>query len=186
MSCICSEVEHSYVDKVIQSELRQVITADEILNKGYCVSIDLDNISDSSFCLSTNEKLRGLKGKMGIYHLWVKYDYCGDHQDNYRMLCAYVGKGDALVRVKSHIKEKWSDSEVLYVSFYECENRIAKYLEQLFLDTYNFYLNKSENIGENYLFTLWDDFRRVHGTELHEHSEMLAEKFPEMFNPFSD
>jgi hypothetical protein len=40
---------------------------------------------------------------------------------------------------------------LIYYSFYPCENRIAKYLEQLLLDTYDFPLNKSENRGNKKL-----------------------------------
>ncbi|RLP54983.1 MAG: hypothetical protein D6160_07020 [Ketobacter sp.] len=56
----------------------------------------------------------------------------------------------------------------LYVTFYECSNRISKHLEQLFLDTYDFYLNKNENNGSKTLFAVWDEERHHLGTEMHE------------------
>ncbi|PLK46962.1 hypothetical protein C0V76_19260 [Uliginosibacterium sp. TH139] len=83
------------------------------------------------------------------------------------MLGIYAGKGDALTRLLSHAKSKLPDNELFGVSFFECENRIAKYLEQLFLDTYSFHLNENENPGLLHLYACWDEERRIMGTELH-------------------
>jgi len=115
--------------------------------------------------LTHRDFLKGLSGKSGIYQLWIDYEKCTDH-DTYTMLCVYVGKGLAEVRINSHIKNKWPQGANLYVTFYECSNRIAKYLEQLFLDTYGFYLNSNENPGSNHLFAVWDNERHLLGTEL--------------------
>jgi hypothetical protein len=60
--------------------------------------------------------------------------------------------------------------------FYECENRLAKYLEQLFLDTYKFHLNKAENCGEKNLYAVWDDDRHHHGTNIHEVANIYSER----------
>ncbi|MNV89268.1 hypothetical protein D3C71_1835500 [compost metagenome] len=46
------------------------------------------------------------------------------------------------------------DLGVVFITVQECENRVAKYLEQLFLDTFNFPLNIAENTGvEGYFYT---------------------------------
>jgi hypothetical protein len=73
--------------------------------------------------------------------------------------------------------------EILYITFYECSNRVAKYLEQLFLDIYDFYHNKEDNIGSKYLKTIWRDDRVVNGTQLHEQAEMMVKKNSGYFNP---
>lgn len=121
--------------------------------------------------LTHGDYLKGLRSKTGLYHLWIDYDNCDDH-DTHTMFCVYVGKGLAEVRINSHIKNKWPKQELLYVSFYECSNRISKYLEQLFLDTYSFHLNNNENCGSRSLFAVWDDERHLLGTELHSVSNL--------------
>ncbi|ELB2058237.1 hypothetical protein QNZ53_003469 [Vibrio parahaemolyticus] len=183
MSCICTEVEHNAFDDVMRNELKTPIYVDEIVNQSRCFSIDLD-VDDEflDLTLDSNEILSDFNSKMGVYHLWVQEDTCGDHFD-VRMLCAYVGKGYVQQRIKSHIKTKWNKSEKLYVSFYECSNRLAKYIEQLFLNTYKFHLNTEENTGSLYLKTIWDDGRFSNGTETQAQSEKLAVKNPEVYNP---
>lgn len=115
--------------------------------------------------------LKGLHGKSGLYHLWIDYDNCDEHE-TYTMLGVYVGKGLAEIRVEDHIKSKWPKEQILYVSFYECSNRIAKYLEQLFLDKYKFHLNRNENPGTESLFAVWSHARHFLGTELHSVSNL--------------
>jgi hypothetical protein len=116
--------------------------------------------------LTLRDYLYGLNRKIGIYHIWVEEDYCYEHK-RYSMLCVYVGKGEALTRMLVHAKSRLPDNAFFAVSFFECENRIAKYLEQLFLDVYTFHLNENENSGERYLYASWDEQRREIGTELH-------------------
>jgi hypothetical protein len=85
------------------------------------------------------------------------------------LLCVYVGKGLAGGRIMEHIRQKYrhlDKLDTIFCTFYECRNRIAKYLEQLFLDLYGFESNKNENIGSDYLFGVWDRQRYLHGTEL--------------------
>lgn len=184
MTCICTEIDNSEFDAAVVGELRLPISLAQILDESYCVSIRQDlepHLLELS--LNNNEILSGLRNKMGIYHLWVAQDSCGDHLSMHRMLCAYVGKGQAINRVRSHIKNKWVKDEAMYVSYFECSNRVAKYLEQLFLDLYNFHLNDGENFGTKYLQTIWSEGRLVNGTQLHEHSEISAKKYPDIFNP---
>ena len=74
-------------------------------------------VNESAFCaeLPVDDELRignityklylkFLRGQTGLYHLWVDYDACDDH-GNYTMLCVYVGKGFAELRVDSHVKK---------------------------------------------------------------------------------
>jgi len=184
MNCICNEANHDSFNNIIKNELKFFIDVNEIVNKNHCTSIDLDldrNLIDVT--LNKNEILSSFNKMVGIYHLWVKEDYCLDHtSDKYLMLCVYVGKGHVKKRIKSHIKNKWAKKEKLYISFYECDNRISKYLEQLFLDIYKFHLNSQENTGSEYLKTVWDEERFIHGTDFSEQMEMMEKKNPDMFN----
>ena len=162
----CQNPDYSEFDNSAQSELRNHPSASQIVNSSeFCTFIPIDKAMQLGD-LTHKHYLKGLRGKTGIYHLWVNYDNCDDHE-THTMLCVYVGKGFAEARIINHIKEKWPQEEHLYVSFYECSNRISKYLEQLFLDTYIFYLNTNENSGNKFLFAVWDDERHFLGTELH-------------------
>jgi hypothetical protein len=176
--------DYSAFDQICSFELAKAVTVDEIVNQSkFCTSIILDLPEElKSFDLTVHEYLATLAGKQGVYHLWIKDDYCSVH-DTYSMICVYVGKGVALGRVKNHIKEKWEKckDETIYISFYECENRISKYLEQLFLDTYHFELNDHENVGSKFLYGRWDSHRFDNGTETQEEGNRLVEKNREFF-----
>jgi hypothetical protein len=162
----CQNPKYSEFDAVALKEINNPPSVHSIVNQSeFCTVIPLDEkfrLGD----LSHKDYLKGLHDKIGIYQLWINYENCTDH-DTYTMHCVYVGKGFAEMRVNEHIQEKWPKSETLYVSFYECSNRMAKYLEQLFLDTYSFYLNNNENPGTGHLFAVWDNERHLLGTELH-------------------
>jgi hypothetical protein len=175
----CLSSDYHRFDDVCKSELVTPIFVDEIINEsGYCRSIPLFLLdSKDPFELDKNDLLSGLNGKSGVYHLWISLDHCSDH-DIYSFLCVYVGKGMAKKRILTHIQEKWPTAQTLYLTFFECENRIAKYIEQLFLDTYSFYLNKSECTGVGSLYARWDEFRAVHGTELERDAELSYDKDP--------
>lgn len=166
-SCSCPQEDYSAFNSINRQELALPITAEEIVNQSaFCTSFQLDAISLADESLTLRDYLFGLKGKIGVYHIWVEEDYCYEHQC-YSMLGVYVGKGDGLVRILMHAREKLPSSELFGVSFFECENRIAKYLEQLFLDSYKFHLNEYENPGTRNLYARWDEDRRLMGTELH-------------------
>jgi len=162
----CQNPDYPDFDNIASQELRNPPSAHEIVNESkFCTLVPLAEaiaVGD----LTYKDYLKGLRGKTGIYQLWIDYENCTDH-DTYTMHCVYVGKGLAEVRVNKHIKEKWPKAEDLYVTFYECTNRMAKYLEQLFLDTYDFYLNENENTGSKPLFAVWDNERHFLGTEIH-------------------
>jgi hypothetical protein len=63
-------------------------------------------------------------------------------------------------------RERLRADEPYWISFFECENRIAKYIEQLFLDTYRFPVNTNENPGVEELWASWTDERYAIGIEL--------------------
>jgi hypothetical protein len=132
----------------------------------FCTSFQLDTVEDSADGLRLRDFIHGLSGKMGVYHIWVQEDYCYEH-DSYSMLGVYVGKGKALGRLLTHAKTKLPRCDPFWITFFECSNRIAKYLEQLFLDTYAFHLNENENTGTLHLYACWDNERHLLGTELH-------------------
>lgn len=179
LQCECEGLEHEKFNSILSDELRKNITVHDVFNRDYCLMLSVDQI-DEDEGLSVHEHLTDLKGKIGVYGLWIEHTECYDH-DMHRMLCLYIGKGFALGRIKKHLTEKWPEQELLYVTFYECENRIAKYIEQLFLDNYDFPLNRGENTGEGFLATVWDSERYSIGTNVHEISDRLANKFPERF-----
>ncbi len=177
----CSDLNYDRFDKICKQELALPITVDTIINKSsFCSSIPLgilEEMGENFFTISNY--IEGLKGKMGIYNLWVDTTvYCDDHK-NYLLACAYVGKGQVHNRIKSHLKKKWPDTLTLYVSFYECEHRIAIYLEQLFLDTYDFTLNIKDNNGKGILYAKWNDERYDLGTEFNEMVDLIDLKFME-------
>ena len=164
----CVNISYGGFDEICAQELRDPISASQILNESsFCVNIPI-NESLRLEDLETGDYLRGLKSRIGLYHLWVDYDECDEHNMN-TLLCVYVGKGLAGGRIKEHIKQKYrhlDKLDTIFCTFYECHNRIAKYLEQLFLDLYSFESNKNENIGSAHLFGVWDRQRYLHGTEL--------------------
>jgi len=179
--------DYSAFDQICSFELAKAVTVDEIVNQSkFCTSIILDLPEElKSFDLTVHEYLATLADKQGLYHLWIEDEYCSVH-DTHSMICVYVGKGEAIKRVKSHIKNKWPETETIYISFYECKNRISKYLEQLFLDSYAFELNGAENTGTGTLYGRWDSHRFENGTETQEQGNLLVEKNREFFGEWAD
>jgi hypothetical protein len=167
--------DYARFDELLKSELCLPYSAKSILNESnFCVRIDLN--ATNTDILSQNDYLEGVGGKIGVYHLWIDMeDACGIHDSN-RMLAVYVGKGIAQIRLKDHLKNKWPQTETAFISFFECENRVAKYLEQLFLDIYKFELNTNENPGSDYLHGFWDAHRYDNGTETQRLGDMLVDK----------
>ena len=164
--------EYREFNRILADELNLEIDADRIINKpDFFEKIWIDY--EDHEILTRSERFTRLKGRMGLYILWVDADTVCEQHGKVTHLAAYVGKGFGEVRVNSHIKEKWPNDEPFHVSFYECSNRVAKYLEQLFLDLYHFHLNTMENKGEAYLYSHWDEFLVIEGTE----AKFLAEEF---------
>ncbi len=166
----CQNPRYDDFDKIAREELQKPIEADALVNKSeFCMYIPADRthiIGD----LDHKPTLKTLKGQAGLYHLWVDYEACTDH-NTYTMLCAYVGKGPPKTRIATHIIDKWPVSFQLFATFTPMENRMAKYYEQLFLDCYDFPLNTVENCGKNKLYAVWNDERYFLGT----HSNKVAD-----------
>lgn len=163
---LCQNPEYQEFDSIAAKELFNPPSVHEIINgSAFCTVLPLDdeNILGD---LTHQMFLKGLSNKTGLYHLWVDFENCTDHH-THTMKCIYVGKGFAEDRINDHvIKKSLKNTGVsLYASFYECSNRMSKYLEQLFLDTYGFLLNKNENTGTLELFAVWDEERYALGTE---------------------
>lgn len=92
-------------------------------------------------------ELWDLGNRSGLYFMWHKNDYCANH-DMFHMRALYVGKGKFSQRMRSHWKSKSTeDAQLIYFTFAELPNRVAKNAEQLILDCYNLPLNKAENKG---------------------------------------
>jgi hypothetical protein len=167
----CQNPNYTIFDDVASIELKKPNTASEIINYSfYCHHIPYESllkIGDLTHTLF----LKPISGKMGVYHLWSEYDNCDDHETQ-TMICRYVGKGVPDRRVSAHIKKKWPKGEMLFVTFHECSNRLAKYYEQLFLDSYRFDLNGNENFGTETLYAVWDEERFTIGTHLNEISSL--------------
>lgn len=161
----CQDPDYSRFDNVAMQELRDTISCfDLISHSQYCTRLPIR----SDFVIGDMDHklyLKELRKKTGLYHLWTHFEHCDDH-GTHSMLCVYVGKGVAEVRIDSHVRNKWPSTELeMYVSFTEMPNRLAKYYEQLFLDKYNFLLNVSENTGSEKLYAVWDEDRFMTGTE---------------------
>ena len=171
----CLSYKHPEFDHVCQAELVKKLTVKEIANdSGFSTSISLDDIeTGKNDCLDNRQYLAGLKNKTGLYQLWVNTEFCIDHNE-FLMQGVYVGTQFSECEISKRIKDKWPDADKLYISFYQCEHRIAKYLEQLFLENYSFHLNEAGNTGNKPLFTRWDYERLNFGTELFEEGEAFS------------
>jgi len=166
-------------DQMVNDELKNRVTANEIVNKSkFCTNAPLGFLNnDSDDVITIDDLFHGLKNRKGMYQLWVgESGYCDTH-NVFPMRCVYTGKGKVLKRAKEHIEEKWLAESNFYISFYDCENRIAKYLEQAFLDIYKCDMNKHENPGKEELFGYWSRDRYEIGTETPKVADRLASKF---------
>ena len=172
MSCTCPQgfPMHAYskFDSVCADELSTPISADKIINQSkFCANIPKGYLlNDVEDWVTEDAILLPINNKCGVYHLWYpEVMWCLEH-NIWRLECAYVGKGQGQLRAKDHLKKKYPETAHFQMSFYACENRIAKYLEQLFLDTYKFELNSAENDKtQGPLYAYWSEARCKYGTE---------------------
>ena len=173
--CRCPPDPYARFDSVISYELSIPLNAHRIVNDSeFCTMIQKDAFHKNSFKdveiddLTLRDVLRGLDKKMGLYHIWTDDDFCDVHK-RYNLECLYVGKGAAFTRLLEHAKDrkKLLDDVPYWISFFACDNRIAKYIEQLFLDTYHFPENSNENHGTDTLWASWTQERYELGTEMH-------------------
>jgi hypothetical protein len=153
------------------------------------------NVVQTLDALSLRDLLRRLGNKVGVYHIWQYEDFCDVHQRQnlycvyvgkgaaLTRLLDHMSENSleqedgpldseamkALERRRAtdrrKKREKFRADEPYWISFFECENRIAKYVEQLFLDVYHFPINTNENPGQEQLWASWSEDRYSIGTE---------------------
>jgi len=138
--CSCGAVDTVF-DETAAAEMRAPPTLDELCrtNIAYYCDRTIDGIL-----------VRGwpLWKRSGVYVLWHKDEYCDVHQ-RFHMRALYVGKGAFHARMLDHWASKpTADIQLIYFSYLNLPNRIAKYVEQLLLDIYDLPLNVSENSGK--------------------------------------
>lgn len=167
----CQNPGYDEFDTLARMELASPTDASSLVNHSYyCMKIPVDE-SFAVGDLNSKLFLKPLRDRAGLYQLWIDHENCDDH-DTYTMLCVYVGKGPPTTRVDIHIKDRWPKIVDLYMTFTPMSNRLAKYYEQLFLDVYQFHLNRAENSGSNLLYAVWDNERYIIGTHLNEVSAL--------------
>jgi len=138
--CSCGESSHRVFDKIIKAETNFGVTMADVAhsNIGWFMAKSFDQPGLDGW---------RLEGKSGIYILWWKDDYCAEHE-MFHMTALYAGKGVVARRFLAHYSHKDFEEEMLvYWTYFPTENRKAKYIEQLLLDTYNFKHNRAENRG---------------------------------------
>ncbi|CAH1546809.1 conserved hypothetical protein [Vibrio rotiferianus] len=155
--CKCHDLGYDKFDSISKKELANPISLTQVVNDSYSNCIMINEIKNSENA-SLKEVFSKLKGQVGVYCLWLYITDCPVH-DKQKFECLYVGKGDVVKRLKEHFEEKWSYPKIIHITFFECENRIAKYIEQLCLDTFEFAYNSKENCGTGKLYAMWSQER---------------------------
>lgn len=157
IDCQCNNLGYDKFDIVAAKELFNPIKLDQIVNGSYCNHFIINEAKNEDNA-ALQEVFIDLNGKIGVYCLWMYIGECTSHgKQKYK--CLYVGKGHVVERLKEHIKEKWNYPMLIHITFFECENRIAKYVEQLCLDSYELLHNEKENYGQGPLFAMWSRIR---------------------------
>jgi hypothetical protein len=173
--CRCPPNRYRQFNSIIRKELAVPLTAHKIVNESQlCTMIQKDTFRTNSVTalgiegLTLRDVLRGLDNKMGVYHIWMDEDFCDVHKRQ-NLECVYIGKGEALTRLLDHAKhpQRLLGDVPYWITFFECKNRVAKYIEQLFLDIYYFPENANENPGTKELWASWTRERCELGTEMH-------------------
>ena len=186
--CTCKVQEsgrYNIFDSTCESELKNPVYADDIINRSkVCIHLPKGFLkNDKDDTITEQDILAPIKGKIGVYHLWFPQKQPCHVHNIYEMECAYVGKGDGLIRAKDHLKEKYPVESLFIITFYECPNRIAKYLEQLFLDKYCIWINKEETDHSGpLLYAYWSEERFYGFKQTHVIAEGLAEKEQKAWN----
>ena len=138
-ACSCGEPTKAF-DEIAAREMRVQLRLDVLVRENiawYC-DRSLDDVLVG---------LWGLGRRSGLYLLWHKNDYCSVHE-LFHMKALYVGKGRFSARMRRHWeKQPTEEQQLIYFTFAELPNRIAKYAEQLILDLYDLPLNRSEKRG---------------------------------------
>ncbi|KAF1073882.1 hypothetical protein [Halodesulfovibrio sp. MK-HDV] len=146
--CQCPDYDQDF-DQAIAKELNAPLTLEQIQHTNITWFASLEYDGDHFI------KDLGITTQKGLYIIWNKDDYCPNHQ-LFQMTALYVGKGDILNRMVYHVKTKdFGENINLYATYLEFPNRIAKYVEQLLLDLYDFPMNTFENYGEKPLYAFF-------------------------------
>ena len=142
--CSCNHEDFEF-DEMFQKELRLPLTLHTLTHSN--IGWYVDRETGDSHMLTEWFK----NSDNGIYFLWYKDEYCDIHH-LFHFQCLYVGKGSAAKRIADHWLKKNFDTEgLVYFTFFRCENRVAKYIEQLVLDIYDVPFNKYEKRGRKKL-----------------------------------
>ncbi|WP_146095854.1 hypothetical protein [Xanthomonas arboricola] len=153
------ESNYSVFNKTCREELKGKWCAENFANRDlYFYRIDMDakwESTEHEIALFENPsvQLGELKDKFGVYHIWFDHDATSIGEDHI-LQAVYVGKGHLDIRLKEQVSKHLKELGTVLITIKECKNRMAKYLEQLFLDTFDFPLNSAENTGsEGYFYT---------------------------------
>lgn len=175
------ENPYAIFDLTMLEELKKSVKADDMLNRlSACAHLPIGFTgNDKHDPITYRHTLREWDKSVGLYHIWADdRRFCEIHK-TYALECLYVGKGEAFTRIiDDHLNNKLEEfgAYSIYVSFYECENRFAKYYEQLFLDVFKIPLNKSESTGNIELWAYWPTERVQYGTDAHNNADRYAAK----------
>tara|TARA_R110001592_G_scaffold211590_3_gene463526 strand:- start:3395 stop:4063 length:669 start_codon:yes stop_codon:yes gene_type:complete len=129
--------------------------------------------------LKTYQQLHSWKDKRGIYIFWRMDDKSDDCKENI-FIAEYVGQGTVVNRVIDHLTgtdeklPKWIRPYPPFITFFECELRIAKYYEHLLLETYKFELNFQQNSGTLDLYRHVKENDLLSGSETDKNADLFT------------
>ncbi|MBC8883333.1 hypothetical protein H9X57_07545 [Flavobacterium piscinae] len=137
--------KYDHFNNILKNEVNIPVTITELCHA------NIGWFTDKEICKESMLNQWSQDASFGVYFLWHKEDYCSVH-DLFIMRALYIGKGNVFKRIQEHFKHKnFSEEMIVYFTYYELENRKAKYVEQLFLDFFDIKHNKSENTGTDEL-----------------------------------
>ncbi|EGU9031301.1 hypothetical protein GA076_24035 [Vibrio parahaemolyticus] len=149
--CCCCSYSYREINKLLNGEIKLGVNIEDvILHKAQRLYLPMkvNNQFHDDSDLTLHETLSLIGNKTGVYTFWVVQDQCITH-NQYKLRLVYVGKAgsDAGVsaRIKSQLKRGEDFDDNFFISFYECKNRTAKFIEQLVLDSYFVPYNREEN-----------------------------------------
>ncbi|UOE86755.1 hypothetical protein [Vibrio splendidus] len=147
-SKFCEIASYNLINRIIYEELTLNIKIENVVSSNIVAwnpnfEENYSTVEDLSFKDILGDYNKGI----GIYMIWEVVENIS-HQNSYKLECVYVGKGHVEDRMLVHNGKMSSNQCDFFISFYQCKNRIAKYLEQLILDLYPVRLNKAENTAK--------------------------------------
>jgi len=175
------ENPYTIFDLTMSEELRNIVKADDILNRlSACAHLPI-GFTEIDECdpITYRNTLREWSKSVGLYHIWADDGSICEKHKTHALKCIYVGKGEVFTRIiDDHLNSKLEEfgASSIHVSFFQCKNRFAKYYEQLFLDLFKIPLNKSESRGDIELWAYWPAERAQYGTDAHNNADRYAAK----------